>query len=99
MFQWLFTLLAAINKIAQATLSIAEAVDASAQTVKSAAIASIEDKQVKQQLLEADEFNRFNAQTKATAKKFKKFRKMKEEQAAAQPQKETKTKPKQEAEE
>lgn len=77
MLQWLFTILGAINKLAQAVLSIAEAVDASAQTLKSAALDSIDDEATKAQLKEQDEFNRFCIQTKSTVKKMEEFRKLK----------------------
>ena len=78
MFQWLFTLLGAVNKMAEAALSIAEAVDASAQTVKAAALDSIEDAEVKRKLIESDEFNRYSIKTKKTLKALEEFQQLKQ---------------------
>lgn len=78
MFQWLFTLLGAVNKMAEAVLSIAEAVDASAQTVKAAALDSIEDAEVKRKLIESDEFNRYSIKTKKTLKALEEFQQLKQ---------------------
>lgn len=78
MLQWFFTLCGAVNKLAEATLSIAEAVDASAQTIKAAALDSIESDEVKKQLQESDEFNRYNLKTKGTLKALAEFRAMKQ---------------------
>lgn len=86
MFQWLFTILGAVNKLAEASLSIAEAVDAAAQTVKAAALDSIESEEVKSQLLEADQFNRYSIKTKKTLKALEEFRKLKEAKETKQEQ-------------
>ena len=78
MFQWLFTILGAVNKLAEATLSIAEAVDASAQTLKAAALDSIESEEIKNKLIEADEFNRYAIKTKKTIKAMAEYRRLKQ---------------------
>lgn len=80
MLQWLFTLFGAVNKTAEAVLSVAEAIDASAQTLKSAALDSIECEETKRKLIESDEFNRYSLKTKATLKSLQEFRAMKQEQ-------------------
>ena len=79
MFQWLFTIFGAVNKLAEASLSVAEAIDASAQTLKAAALDSIEDEATKIKLLENDEFNRYSIKTKKTLKAMEEYRKLKEE--------------------
>ena len=86
MFQWLFTLLGAINKMAEASLSIAEAVDAAAQTVKAASIDSIEDEETKNKLIENDEFNRYSNKTKKTLKSMEEYRRLKEAKETKQQQ-------------
>lgn len=86
MFQWLFTLLGAINKMAEASLSIAEAVDAAAQTVKAASIDSIEDEETKNKLIENDEFNRYSIKTKKTLKSMEEYRRLKEAKETKQQQ-------------
>lgn len=88
MFQWLFTLLGAVNKMAEATLSIAEAVDASAQTLKAAALDSIESEEIKHKLIEADEFNRYAIKTKKTIKAMAEYRRLKEAKETEQQQEE-----------
>lgn len=77
MLQWLFTLLGAVNKLSEATLSVAEAIDASAQTIKAAALDSIECDETKRKLIEADEFNRYSLKTKSTLKSLQEFRQLK----------------------
>ena len=88
MLQWLFTLLGAVNKTAEAVLSVAEAIDASAQTLKSAALDSIECDQTKQRLIEADEFNRYSLKTKSTLKSLQEFRQLKQAKEEAKKQEE-----------
>ncbi len=86
MFQWLFTIFGAVNKLAEATLSVAEAIDASAQTLKSAAINSIEDEATKKRLIENDEFNRYSIKTKKTLKSMEEYRRLKEAKETKQEQ-------------
>ncbi|MFW9600925.1 MAG: hypothetical protein ACMV1B_01225 [Prevotella sp.] len=86
MLQWLFTLLGAVNKTAEAVLSVAEAIDASAQTLKSAALDSIECDETKRKLIEADEFNRYSLKTKSTLKSLQEFRQLKQSKEEAKQQ-------------
>lgn len=86
MFQWLFTILGAVNKLAEATLSVAEAIDASAQTLKAAALDSIEDETTKNKLIENDEFNRYSIKTNKTLKSMEEYRKLKEAKETKQEQ-------------
>lgn len=91
MLQWFFTLCGAVNKLAEATLSVAESVDAAAQSLKAAALDSIEDDATKQRLIENDEFHRHAIKTKGTLKAMAEYRQLKESKektksAAKQPQ-------------
>lgn len=86
MLQWLFTLFGAVNKTAEAVLSVAEAIDASAQTLKSAALDSIECEETKRKLIESDEFNRYAIKTKSTLKSLQEFRQLKQAKEEAKQQ-------------
>lgn len=77
MLQWFFTLCGTVNKLAEATLSVAEAADAAAQSLKAAALDSIEDSSVKKALIEADEFHRHSIKTKATLAAIEEYKKNK----------------------
>lgn len=84
MVQWFFTLCGSINKLAEATLSVAESIDAAAQSIKAAALDSIEDESVKQKLIENDEFHRHAIKTKATLKAMAEYRQLKESKEGKQ---------------